>query len=79
MSGYPRRTRFEASIDKRAALKKAEADGVVADSMTVRIALIEKMNRGEMTLAEVQAELKRIKRDAKKHGLVTRAQAFSQG
>ena len=30
----------------------------------------------EMTLVEVQAELKRIKRGAKKRGLVTRNQAF---
>ena len=36
----------------------------VADSMDVRIALIERMDAGELTLEQVQAELKRIKRNA---------------
>ena len=73
------RTRFEASMDKRAALKQGEADGIVADSMEVRLALIERMNKGELTLDQVQSELKRIKREGKKQGLLTRAQAFSRG
>ena len=58
------------------AVKKAEHDGKVADSMNVRKALIEKMNSGEMTLDEVQAELKRIKRSAKKNGMITRSKAY---
>lgn len=56
--------------------KKAEADGRVADSMDVRLKLVERMNAGELTLEQVQAELKRIKREAKKNGQITRAQAY---
>lgn len=74
-----RRTRFEASLDKRAALKKAEADGMVADSMDVRMKLVERMHSGELTLAQVQDELKKIKRNAKKNGMVTRNQVFIRG
>lgn len=64
---------------KRQAVRDSEESGEVADSMSVRMALIEKMHAGEMTLAEVQAELKRIQRGAKKVGQVTRSQAFSRG
>jgi hypothetical protein len=60
-------------------VKKQEAAGEVADSMEVRMALIAKMDAGEMTLEEVQAELKAIKRGAKKAGKVTRAKAYSRG
>lgn len=73
------RTRFEARIDKRDELKRSEAAGEVADSMEVRVALIERMHKGELTLQQVQEELKRIKRNAKKNGKVTRAQAFNRG
>lgn len=73
------RTRFEASIEKREAVKAAEASGKVADSMEVRRALIERMDAGELTLEQVQAQLKKIKSGAKRNGLVTRAQAFSRG
>ena len=73
------RTRWEASLDKRRAMNKAEEDGLVADSMEVRHQLLEKVRKGEATLEEVQAELKKIKRNAKKSGLITRSQAFSRG
>lgn len=73
------RTRFEASLDKRRHLSDCEEKGIVADSMEVRTRLIEKMHAGEMTLEEVQAELKRIKKNAKKNGQITRTQAFKQG
>lgn len=53
-----------------------EAEGKVADSMDVRRALIAKMDAGEMTLEQVQAELARIKRGAHKSGKITRNQAF---
>lgn len=56
--------------------RAAEDAGRVADSMAVRLALIAKMDAGEMTLAEVQTELKRIQRAAKKAGQITRAQAY---
>ncbi len=73
------RTRFEASIVKRAAVKDAEASGLVADSMDVRRALIDRMDKGEITPAQAQAQLKTIQRGAKRAGLLTRAQAFSRG
>ena len=65
--------------EKRDAVNKAEAEGKIADSLEVRGELIAKMKRGEMTLEQVQAELKRIKRNAKKNGLMTRSQAFNRG
>jgi hypothetical protein len=73
------RTRWEASIDKRRSMNKAEENGQVADSMEVRHQLLEKVRKGEATLEQVQAELKKIKRNAKKNGLITRSQAFSRG
>lgn len=73
------RTRFEAAMDKRDALKTAEAAGQVADSMDVRLALMARVHSGEITLAQAQAELKKIKIGAKRAGLVTREQAFSRG
>lgn len=73
------RTRFEASIEKREEVKRSEAAGEVADSMEVRLALMERVHSGEITLEQAQAELKKIKSGAKKAGKVTRAQAFSRG
>lgn len=73
------RTRFEAGIDKRDAVKEAEAAGKVADNMDVRKGLMARVHSGEMTLKDAQAELERIKRAAKKDGKLTRSQAFSQG
>lgn len=57
-------------------IKAQEAAGNVADSMDVRRALIARMDAGGLTLEQVQAELKRIKRHAKRSGQVTRAQAW---
>ncbi|EKN3949104.1 hypothetical protein DVP60_20930 [Yersinia enterocolitica] len=73
------RSKFDAALEKRDAVKNAEADGLVADSMDVRKALMERVHAGEITLSQAQDELKRIKRNAKKNGLVTRHQAFSRG
>lgn len=73
------RTRFEAGIEKMQAMKDAEQAGQVADSMDVRMALMERVDKGEITLEQAQAELKKIKSGAKKRGLVTRSQAFSRG
>lgn len=73
------RTRFEASMEKRDAVKAAEATGSVADSMDVRMALMRRVHSGEITLEQAQAELKKIKSGAKKRGMVTRQQAFSRG
>ena len=73
------RTRYEANMDKREALKATEAVGMVADSMDVRLALMDKVQKGEITLVQAQSEIKKIKSRAKRAGLVTRAQAFSRG
>lgn len=72
-------SRWDRVNDKVRAVKAAESGGEVADSMEVRMALIKRMNDGELTLAQVQEELKRIKRGAKKAGKVTRAQAWRNG
>jgi dynactin complex subunit len=74
-----KRTRFEASLDKRSNVRDCEAKGIVADSLEVRMALMEQVKSGEKTLAQVQAELKKIKSNAKKNGMITRSQAFSRG
>lgn len=76
MSG---RTRFEASMDKKNELKRADAAGEVADSHAVRLALMDRVHKGEITLQQAQAELKKIQSGAKAAGKVTRAQAFSRG
>lgn len=73
------RTRFEASLDKMIAREEAEVAGQVADSGEVRLALMQRVHSGEITLEQAQAELKKIKRDGKKAGLMTRAQAYSRG
>lgn len=63
--------------EKFAALRKAEAAGIVADNMDVRKALMARFRSGELTLEQVQSELKRIKRNASKQGKIIRNQAFS--
>lgn len=73
------RTRFEASLDKRAAQIKAEKEGRVADSMDVRRALMARVHAGEITLEQAKKELKKIKAGAKRAGMVTRCQAFNAG
>jgi hypothetical protein len=62
--------------ERRRAVRDAEANGLVADSMDVRLALMERVHAGEITLEEAQADLKRIKRGARSAGKTTRAQAF---
>lgn len=73
------RTAFDAALDKKIARKEAEAAGAVSDSGAVRLALMQRVHSGEITLEQAQAELKKIKRDGKKAGLVTRAQAYNRG
>ena len=73
------RTRFEAGLEKRKNVEECEKSGIIADSMDVRMALMGQVRSGEKTLAEVQSELKKIKRNAKKNGMLTRSQAFNQG
>jgi hypothetical protein len=71
--------RFWRMADKKDALEKAEAAGEIADSREVRMALVRRMEAGEITLEEAQAELARIKRGAKKAGKITRSQAWRRG
>jgi len=73
------RSRVEARHDKLKNVKDCEEQGVIADSMEVRTALMEQVHSGEKTLQEVQTELKKIKRNAKKNGKITRNQAFIRG
>lgn len=56
--------------------KTREAEGAVADSTEVRLALMERVHNGEITLEAAQAELKRIKAGAKRAGKITRNQAW---
>ncbi len=62
-----------------AGLKKAETEGKVADSPEVRMALIERLKRGEITFDQLQTELRTIKRNAKNNGQVTRRKAYLHG
>jgi len=73
------RSRVEARFDKFNNVKKCEAEGIIADSTDVRMALMEQVRSGEKTLQEVQSELKKIKRNAKKNGMITKNQAFIRG
>lgn len=63
--------------ERRDAQKKDEAEGKVADSMGVRLALMDRVHKGEITLEEAQAQLKKIKSAAKRNGQITRNQAFT--
>ena len=72
-------TRLDISHRKQDAMHKAEVAGEVADSLDVRMELIKRMHAGELTLPDVQRELARIKRDAKKNGKITRTQAWRRG
>ena len=69
-------TRFERKLAQREAHNKAEAAGEVADSKAVRMELVRKMHAGEMTLEQVQTELRRIQRSAKHRGLKTRDEFY---
>ncbi len=79
MNQYQHRDRLQAVRDKHNAVNTAEANGQIADSIEVRSALLKRVKAGEITLEQCQDELKRIKRSAKKLGLITRQQAFSRG
>ena len=63
-------------LDKRVALQVAEELGIVADSSELRASLVAKIHSGEMTIEQVQAELRKVKRNAKKNGLKTRDQIW---
>jgi hypothetical protein len=69
---------FEA-VQRRRHVKDREAEGMVADNMDVRLAIVERIKSGEITLEQGQSELRAIKRNAKASGMVTRDQAFREG
>lgn len=75
----PKGDAFWTAERKKDALRNAEAGGQVADSLDVRLALMQRVEKGEITLEAAQTELKKIKRGAKAAGKVTRSQAFRQG
>lgn len=62
--------------EKFNAIREAESSGEIADSMDVRKALMQRVHTGEITLAEAQAQLKKIKLGASKAGKTTRAKVF---
>lgn len=66
-------------LRKLGALKDAEARGEVADSMNVRRALIARVAAGELTGEQAQAELARVKREAKRQGKTTRSRVYREG
>lgn len=68
---------YERIKEKRAAVKDAETKSLVADSMTVRMALLARVDSGEITLEQAQAELKKIKARAKRNGQATRSQIWA--
>jgi hypothetical protein len=72
------RLSFERAMEKKRAQKRAEAAGEVADSQSVRLEIMARIKSGEMTLAQGQAELKKIQDNAKRIGLKTRLQAFKE-
>lgn len=63
-------------LRRRAWQKQAESEGRVADSMEVRLAIMDRFHNGEITLEEAQTEVMRLKRGAKRNGQITRNQAF---
>lgn len=71
-----RRDWYDRRVDKRVALQIAEEQGIVADSTELRQALVAKLQSGEMTLQQVQDELRKVKREAKKNGKKTRSQIW---
>jgi len=67
--GMSMRTRFEAAMDKRKAVKNAD----VVDSKEVRLKLMQRVHNHEITLKQAQEELKQIQRNGK-----TRAQVWRE-
>ena len=63
--------------EKFADLRAAEEQGIVADDMDYRLSLVERVHSGSITLEDAQKELRKVKRNAKKNGKLTRNQAFN--
>ncbi|MBE9509099.1 MAG: hypothetical protein IMY86_13765 [Chloroflexi bacterium] len=60
--------RWDRYVARRRATMDRLNDPKTADNMQVRKELLKRMDAGELTLAQVQAELKRIQREARKRG-----------
>ena len=71
-----RRDWYDRRLDKRVALQIAEEQVVVADSTEFRAALVARIKSGELTIEQAQAELRKVKRYAKKNGKKTRSQIW---
>jgi hypothetical protein len=70
--------RMERDRQRQRRLADDQAKGLVADSDEVRARLVARMHAGDLTLEQVQAELKRIQREAKKAGRPVRADYFKK-
>ena len=69
------RLSFERAIEKKRARRAAEEAGQVADSHSMRLAIMARIKSGEITLAQGQDELKQLQAKAQSIGLKTRAPA----
>lgn len=56
------------AIDRRRESLDKLYDSGTADNMFVRLAIVERMNKSEITLEQAQAEIRKIKREARKAG-----------
>lgn len=68
----------ESRARKRHELARADQAGEIADSLEVRKDIMRRIHAGEITLEAGQAELRKIKRHAKKNGKMTRSQKWSR-
>ena len=63
--------KFETSFDRSRETERRMADPNVADNAEVRLDIMRRVKSGEITLDQGQAELKAIKKKAKKNGTPT--------
>jgi len=63
--------RLDRKLQRQRQANARFADPLVADNMDVRKELLKRIKRGEVTLAEAQADLRKIQRDAKRNGVST--------
>ena len=68
---------WEAVRIRNQAVKDAEASGVIADSMEVRLKLMSQVKSGKISLKEAQAELAKIKSSAAKPPIAAAVNAFN--
>lgn len=56
-------------MNKHDLIQEADKRGLIADGLNIRNELIEKLHSNELSLDEVQAQLKSLKKSAKKNNL----------